>query len=91
MMKVVIEILTGRFLHVDIDESAILGDLKKEIAVQEAIPEHRVILVHSNGCHLMMDDQKSLSDYGVQEGSHIYLFFTTVQPTTPSQDKETVQ
>ncbi|XXG80798.1 hypothetical protein AAC387_Pa09g1576 [Persea americana] len=90
MIKLVIEILTGRLLHIEMDKSAVLGELKKEIAAKETIPEHRIILVHSNGC-LMMDDQISLSDYGCQEGSHIYLFFSEAQPTTPVGDKETVE
>lgn len=94
MIKLVIEILTGRLLHVEIEGSATLGDLKKEIAKQVEsipIPENRLLLVHSHGWRLMMDDQISLSDYGLGDGSCIYLLFTAVQvqPATPVEEKET--
>ncbi|KAJ8636835.1 hypothetical protein MRB53_011102 [Persea americana] len=74
-MELVLEILTGKLFHVQIEQNATVKELKKKIAMQEALPEHRLILVLRSG-PLMKEDQFSLADYGVKEGSQIYVFFT---------------
>ncbi|XXG54473.1 hypothetical protein AAC387_Pa03g2341 [Persea americana] len=74
-MELVMEILTGKLFHVQIDQSATVKELKKKIAMQEALPEYRLILVQRSGPPIK-EDQSSLADYGVKEGSHIYVFFS---------------
>ncbi|KAL5991901.1 hypothetical protein ACLOJK_012812 [Asimina triloba] len=81
-MKVLVEILTGRLFHVEIEEGATVGDLKREIAASdESLPEHRLVLVLGNG-PLMKSDAQPLTDYGVTHGSHIYLFFVPLLPSS---------
>ncbi|CAI9116695.1 OLC1v1017919C1 [Oldenlandia corymbosa var. corymbosa] len=82
-MRVIIEILTGRLFYVEIKEDATVEDLKREIGFQEHLPLDRLILLvdhdRVNGCsNLMTEDEIALQDYGVKDGSHVYLFFETV-------------
>nr|CAD1819174.1 unnamed protein product [Ananas comosus var. bracteatus] len=77
-MRVGVEILTGRFFNVEVEEEATVEVLKKEIASkEETLHENRLILMLSNG-RLMRDDRRTLAMYGVTEGSIIYLFFTSL-------------
>lgn len=74
-MQLAVEILTGCPFHIEIHESATVADLKKAINQQEALDEARLILVLKEGIFLH-DVDRTLADYGVGDGSHIYLFFT---------------
>ncbi|RZR99300.1 hypothetical protein BHM03_00028817 [Ensete ventricosum] len=76
-MELVVEILTGRFFHVEVEEDANVGSLKKAIASKEMFQEQRLVLMLSNG-RLLRDDQCALAECGVVDGSIIYLFFTSV-------------
>ncbi|CAK7334145.1 unnamed protein product [Dovyalis caffra] len=77
-MRVVVEILTGTLFYVQVGNDATVADLKKEIEVQQKLPQDRLILFLSNKqSHLLNEeaDAASLVDCGVEDGSHIYLFF----------------
>ncbi|CAD5187022.1 unnamed protein product [Musa acuminata subsp. malaccensis] len=76
-MELVVEILTGRFFHVEVEDDATVGSLKKAIASKEMFQEQRLVLMLSNG-RLLRDDQCALAECGVVDGSIIYLFFTSV-------------
>ena len=73
-MRLAIEIITGRFFYVEMREEATVESLKKEIASKEGFEENRLLLVHRNGC-LLKNDQCALRDYGICDGTLIYLFF----------------
>lgn len=74
-MKVAIEIITGGLFYVEIGEDATVESLKKEIASKEGFEEDRLIVMHKNGRLLIKDDQTRLRDYGVCDGTIMYLFF----------------
>ncbi|KAL7000169.1 hypothetical protein U1Q18_001319 [Sarracenia purpurea var. burkii] len=76
-MRVVVEILTGTLFYIQVKENATVADLKKEIGAQENLPSDRLILILGgvNLSCLMIENELSLVDYGVQDGSHVYLFF----------------
>ncbi|KAG8377749.1 hypothetical protein BUALT_Bualt08G0065400 [Buddleja alternifolia] len=77
-MKVVAEILTGSLFYVNIEEDANVGELKKQIGSnQENLPTNRLILMldADQQRFLLVKDEVSLKEYGVQDGSHIYIFF----------------
>lgn len=81
-MKLVAEILTGTLFYVEVDEDASVGDLKKEIAKQQKLPLDRLIIIldadqqqqQKQNC-LLDKVEVGLKEYGVQDGSHIYVFF----------------
>lgn len=78
-MRVVVEILTGRLFFVEIQDDATVADLKKEIGFQEQLPFDRLILlVDGTESFLMNENERSLQDYGIKDGSHVYLFFDSV-------------
>lgn len=78
MMKVGIEILTGRFFYAEVDDEATVGGLKREIARrEEELEEARLLLMHSSG-RLLKDDNSALASYGCCDGSIVYLFFLPV-------------
>ncbi|KAK4727354.1 hypothetical protein R3W88_032271 [Solanum pinnatisectum] len=55
-----------------------MADLKKEIRIQEKLPENHLILMLDTGhgdSIILNDHEISLVDYGVTDGSHFYLFF----------------
>ncbi|OMO55542.1 hypothetical protein CCACVL1_27198 [Corchorus capsularis] len=77
-MKVVVEILTGSLFNVEVGDDATLGDLKKEIATQQSLPEDRMMLMIGDDESRVVIDQEdgaALVDCGVQDGCHVYLFF----------------
>ncbi|XP_009805016.2 uncharacterized protein [Nicotiana sylvestris] len=80
-MQVVVEIMTGTIFHVQVGDNATVLDLKIAIQNQENLPGDRLILLlDKDGDHMMMnEDQKSLSEYGVQDGSRLYGFFKLPQ------------
>ncbi|WVZ03341.1 hypothetical protein V8G54_024147 [Vigna mungo] len=80
-MKVVVENLTGALFYIEVKNDATFEDLKREIEAQEKLPSDRLIFVLDSGeCPIMRkeDEKLSLLDSGIQDGSHIYLFFTSV-------------
>ncbi|XP_022769598.1 uncharacterized protein LOC111313187 [Durio zibethinus] len=85
-MKVVVEILTGNLFYIQVGNDATVGDLKKEIEAQENLPRDRMIMIvdHENQNHLITEeDGASLVGCGVQDGSHIYLFFNLLEAESP--------
>ena len=85
-MKVVIENLTGTLFYVQVGNDATVEDLKREIEAQLKLPCDRLILIlDADCCPLMTRDgeKESLVDCGIQDGSHIYLFFNPIddEPT----------
>nr|KYP50348.1 hypothetical protein KK1_027936 [Cajanus cajan] len=80
-MKVVVENLTGTLFYIQVSNDATMEDLKREIEVQQKLPCDRLILVlDADHCFLMNKEEEktSLVDCGIQDGSHIYLFFNPV-------------
>ncbi|KAI9094257.1 hypothetical protein K1719_026839 [Acacia pycnantha] len=85
-MKVSVECLTGTLFYVQVSDDSTVADLKKEIGAHQKIPCDRLILLHDPDlCPDLMnrndDDEEGrvlLSDCGVHDGSHIYLFFNPV-------------
>ncbi|WOH03220.1 hypothetical protein DCAR_0522616 [Daucus carota subsp. sativus] len=75
-MKVVIEILTGKLFYIQVEEDATVADLKREIGAQENLPYDRLLLML--GINLMHYNEVSLVEYGVRDGSHLYLFFNSL-------------
>lgn len=86
-MKLVVEILTGNLFYIQVDDNATVDDLKKEIEVQENLTRDRMILIvdskDENKLIIKEDDGASLADFGVQDGSHIYLFFNSLNIDSP--------
>ncbi|EPS64707.1 hypothetical protein M569_10075, partial [Genlisea aurea] len=77
-MKLVLEILTGPLFHIRVDENTTVGELKKEIGKQQNLPDDRLILVldvHHHPQPLMVRDEAPLQEYGVEDGSHVYVYF----------------
>lgn len=88
-MRLQIEILTGRFFYVDVDDGAKVADLVRVIGEQENLPTERLILIPYNHSlekqqllMLMKEDGTALVDYGLRDGSLLHLFFTL--PPSPS-------
>jgi len=81
-MKVVVENLTGTLSYVEVKNDATVEDLKKEIEAQQKLPCDRLLLVlHADNESLIMgkeEEKLSLFDCGIHDGSHIYLFFSSV-------------
>ncbi|KAK9284926.1 hypothetical protein L1049_024107 [Liquidambar formosana] len=76
-MRVVVEIMTGTLFYIEVADDAMVADLKKEIEAQEKLPRDRLILIVYDDDHsrLMSESELPLVDYGVRDGSHIYLVF----------------
>ncbi|KAL2489373.1 Ubiquitin-like superfamily protein [Forsythia ovata] len=75
-MKVVAEIMTGKLFYIQVEDNATVADLKREIGIQENLPGDRLILMLDDNPRRLMDKNNvSLTEYGVRDGSHIYLFF----------------
>lgn len=90
-MRLQVESLTARFFYVDVDDDAKTADVMRVIGEQENLPIDRLILVlyhnEDNQVILTTEDETPLADYGVQDGSLLYLFFTSVLPDDdPIQD-----
>ncbi|CAI9771429.1 unnamed protein product [Fraxinus pennsylvanica] len=78
-MKVVAEIMTGKLFYVHVEDNSTVADLKREIGIQENLPSDRLILMLNDNPRRLMDkNDVSLTVYGVQDGSHIYIFFDTL-------------
>ncbi|KAL2328332.1 hypothetical protein Fmac_021759 [Flemingia macrophylla] len=80
-MKVVVENLTGTLFYIQVGDDATIEDLKREIEAQQKLPCDRLILVlDGDHCFLVSKEEEntSLVDCGIQDGSHIYLFFNPV-------------
>ncbi|GAB4825145.1 hypothetical protein Ancab_008020 [Ancistrocladus abbreviatus] len=72
----VVETLTGTQLHIELADDATVNVLKREIALRENLPHERLILyLYDDHRVLLNNDDISLTQYGVQDSSLIYLFF----------------
>lgn len=91
-MKVTAEVFTGRLFYVEVGEDITVGDLKNVIGNQEDLPTDRLILMlDSDGQQLLTIDENPVSHYGVQDGSHVYIFFRPIDDgysASPSTPKE---
>ncbi|KAG5242077.1 ubiquitin family protein [Salix suchowensis] len=89
-MRVAVEILTGTLFYIQVGNDATVADLKKEIEAQQKLPRDRLILllISNKRRHLINEegDGATLVDCGVQDGSHIYLFFGPVDHHDESTD-----
>jgi len=77
-MNLVIQILTGTLFHIRVAKDTSVADLKKEISNQEKLPENRLILMLDTGhaeSIILNEDEISLVDYVVTDGSHFNLLF----------------
>ncbi|PIM99498.1 Ubiquitin-like protein [Handroanthus impetiginosus] len=92
-MKLVAEILTGALFYVEVEENSTVGDLKKVIGNQENLPSNRLILFLNvdQRNSLLENDEVSLKEYEVQDGSHIYLFFKPLDDCVPPISPSTPQ
>lgn len=79
-MTMVVEILTGTLFYIEVGDTATVADLKREIEAQEELPYDRLILILYDDyeSRLLDEDDVPLADYGVRDGSHMYLFFEPV-------------
>ena len=80
-MKVVVQNLTGTLFYIQVDNDATVEDLKKEIEAQQKLPCDRLILalhVDYRPLKKIEEEKASLIDCGVQDGSHLYLFFNPI-------------
>ncbi|KAK8569115.1 hypothetical protein V6N13_106988 [Hibiscus sabdariffa] len=88
-MKVVVEIMTGSLFYVQVGDDATVNDLKKEIEAREDLASDRMILIadHKNRNKLITkeEDGTSLVHCGVEDGSHIYLFFSPLSTESSYQ------
>ncbi|CAH8390941.1 unnamed protein product [Eruca vesicaria subsp. sativa] len=79
-MKVSVEIITGTFIHAEVNENATVKELKEKIATEVKLSVKRLILVVGDGEEIRRmvkddEDEMKLMDLGVKEDSHMYLFF----------------
>ncbi|CAK9153374.1 unnamed protein product [Ilex paraguariensis] len=75
-MRVTVEILTGKLFYIHIGDEATAADLKREIGTQENLPQDRLILIFGDDpSHLMNENELTLVYYGIEDGSHVHLFF----------------
>lgn len=76
MLRLIVEILTGELFYIEVEDNATVEDLKKEIEAQENLPHDRLILMFESSLliHLTNGNDISLVDYGIGDGSHLYLF-----------------
>lgn len=84
-MKVSVEIVTGGLFYIEVLNSAIVRDVKKKIESEENWKADSIILIlkeeeeeHGMKQMILEDDEKLLVEYGVKNGSHIYLFFNNL-------------
>ncbi|KAK2988017.1 hypothetical protein RJ640_011280 [Escallonia rubra] len=75
-LKVIVEILTGKVFNIQVDKDATVAELKREIEAQEDLPNNRLILMFEGS--LLNGNEAPLFEYGVGEGSHVYLFFHVI-------------
>ncbi|CAA0840127.1 Ubiquitin-like superfamily protein [Striga hermonthica] len=87
-MELVAEVLTGSLFSVKIEEEATVEDLKNKIGNQENLPTQRLILMLNadDNQYLLDNDQSPVKDYGIRDGSRIYIFFQppSNRPASPS-------
>ncbi|KAL9297591.1 hypothetical protein ACSQ67_023487 [Phaseolus vulgaris] len=79
MMKVVVENLTGTLFSIEVSNDATVEDLKREIENQQKLPSDRFVFILDTDERTVItkeEEKVSLLDYGIQDGSRIYLFFT---------------
>uniref|UniRef100_M1A2J1 Ubiquitin-like domain-containing protein n=1 Tax=Solanum tuberosum TaxID=4113 RepID=M1A2J1_SOLTU len=89
-MQVVVEIMMGTIFHIQVGDNATVLDLKIAIHNQENVPANRSLLLLDIGDdHLLInDDQKPLSEYGVQDGSRFQLIFKPFEAEKDNDDAE---
>ncbi|KAJ0261976.1 Ubiquitin-like superfamily protein [Hirschfeldia incana] len=79
-MKVNVEIITGTFIDAEVSENATVKELKEKIAKEVKLSMKRLILLVGGGEEIRRmvkddEDEMELTDLGVKEDSHMYLFF----------------
>ncbi|KAK0589464.1 hypothetical protein LWI29_014663 [Acer saccharum] len=90
-MKVAVEILTGPLFYIEVGDDATVGDLKKQIASQQELPCDRLILtldLENDQDHTIIkddQDEDSLVDCGIKDGSKIFLSFTPIDDESTHQ------
>ncbi|KAH7860083.1 hypothetical protein Vadar_008949 [Vaccinium darrowii] len=73
-MKVAVEVFTGTLFYIQVGDNATIADLKREIEAQENLPHDRLVLILGSDLNrLMNQNDLSLVDYGIRDGSHVYL------------------
>lgn len=83
-IRLVVENMTGTLFQVELENDATFGDLKRKIEAEQNLPLHRMFFVLDSDHELPRivinkdNENSSLVDFRVQDGSHIYLFFTSI-------------
>ncbi|KGN43536.1 hypothetical protein Csa_020453 [Cucumis sativus] len=81
-MKLVVQNLTGSLFFVEVEDDATVSDLRTQINAhphQHNLPSHRLIFIPDHNPERLIsqvDDGISLVDFGLRDGSHIYIFFS---------------
>ncbi|KAK4429165.1 hypothetical protein Salat_1216700 [Sesamum alatum] len=84
-MKLAVEIFTGPLFYVEVDDASTVGNLKKEIGTQENLPSHRLVLILNVDERSLLDNEDvSLKECGVEDGSHLYVLFEPLGNNVPS-------
>lgn len=71
-MKLVADIMTGKLFYIQEEDNATVADLERE---RERGIQEVILMLDDNPKCLMDKNDVSLTVYGVQDGSHIYIFF----------------
>lgn len=77
-MKLVVQNLTGSLFYVEVEDDATVYDLRTQITAHHNLPSDRLIFIPDHNRDRLIcdgDDGISLVDFGVRDGSHIYIFF----------------
>lgn len=82
------ENMTGPLFLVEVANDANVAELKREVESQEKLPSDRLIFILDANPNRLIDDHDDgsgalLVDFGVQDWSHIYIFFLPIDDCSP--------
>jgi len=69
-MQITIKTLTGKSVYLDVEPSHTIAEVKSKIQESEGIPAEHQRLIFSGK---QLDDDKTLSDYGVEHQNTLHL------------------
>uniref|UniRef100_A0A7N0TU88 Ubiquitin-like domain-containing protein n=1 Tax=Kalanchoe fedtschenkoi TaxID=63787 RepID=A0A7N0TU88_KALFE len=91
-VRLTVEILTGSVFSVQVDPDGTVGDLKREIASKhESFSRERLIILKveegESSSILVNEETVPLHEYGVEDGSHLFLFFHPIRAASLDDDQ----